>query len=267
MHPLLTIAIQAARQASKVLLRYIDRLDSLEINVKARNDLVTEVDRQAEQEIIQTIRRAYPEHAILAEETGYSHEQAQSEICWVIDPLDGTMNYIHGIPHFAISIAAKNQQNLEVGVIYDPIRNELFTAARGKGAQLNERRMRINVNKNLESILIGTGFPPSAHADQESAYNTYLKLFGAIFAKIGGVRRMGSAALDLAYVAAGRLDGFLEESLKEWDIAAGALLVQEAGGIVGDYRGGNDFLKNGNIVASNSKIYKELLDLIKTTNL
>ncbi len=261
MHPMLNIAVQAARQASKTLLRYIDRLDSLEVNIKARNDLVTEVDRQSEQEIIQVIRRAYPNHAILGEETGFTESKDGNDFCWVIDPLDGTTNYLHGIPHFAISIAVKSSENIEVGVIYDPIRNELFSAARGKGSHLNDRRMRISPNKKLENTIIGTGFPPSAHSDDEA--KPYLKIFETIFPKVGGIRRAGAAALDLAYVAAGRFDGFWEASLKEWDMAAGVLLVQEAGGMMGDFRGEKNYLHNGNIIAGNPKVYKELLELIK----
>lgn len=258
MHPLLNIAIQAARQASKTILRSMDRLDSIEINRKARNDYVTEVDRRSEHEIIQVIRKAYPDHAILGEESGFSEG---NEFCWVIDPLDGTTNYIHGFPHFSISIAVKKNDQLEAGVIYDPVRNELFTAARGKGAVLNDRRIRVSALKKLEDALIGTGFP---HREIEH-FVPFLKILESIFPQCAGIRRAGSAALDLAYVAAGRLDGFWEAHLKEWDMAAGALIIQEAGGITGDFLGEKNFLATGNIIAGNSKIYTAMLDVIQTT--
>jgi myo-inositol-1(or 4)-monophosphatase len=254
MHPLLNIAIQAARQASKTILRFMDRLDTIEINRKARNDFVTEVDRRSEQEIIQVIRKAYPEHAILGEESGYNEG---NETCWVIDPLDGTTNYIHGFPHFCISIAVKNHGQLEAGVVYDPVRNELFAAARGKGATLNDRRIRVSAVKKLEEALIGTGFPQREieHAQE------FLKTFQLVFPACAGIRRAGAAALDLAYVAAGRLDGFWEAYLKEWDMAAGILMIQEAGGMVSDFHGGKEF-SAGNIVAGNSKTHKALVDII-----
>lgn len=260
MHPLLNIAIQAARQASKILLRHLDRLDSLKVDFKARNDFVSEVDRQSEQEIIQVIQRIYPHHAILGEESGFTEGAEGNELCWIIDPLDGTTNYVRGFPHFAISIGVKNHSGIEAGVIYDPIRNELFSAARGKGAYLNDKRIRVSQNKKLDSSLIATGFPP--RGPEESA--AYLKLFNQIFPNIGGVRRAGSAALDLAYVAAARLDGFWEPSLKQWDLAAGTLLVKEAGGMTGDFQGEDQYFQNGNIIAGNPAIYKELLDLIRS---
>jgi myo-inositol-1(or 4)-monophosphatase len=222
-HPLLNIGIQAARQASKVLLRYIDRLDTLVVTAKAKSDWVTEVDKQSEQEIIEVIRRAYPDHAILGEESGYS---AGNEFTWVIDPLDGTTNYIHGFPHFSISIAVKQRDQLEAGVVYDPLRNELFTAARGQGSFLNDRRMRVSKVPKLENALIGTGFA----VREVQSFPFFINIFSHIFPKSAGIRRAGSAALDLAYVAAGRLDGYWESPLKEWDMAAGVLLVQEAGG-------------------------------------
>ncbi len=257
MHPLVNIAIQAARQASKTVLRSIDRLDSLKVTLKARNDFVTEVDHRSELEIIQVIRKSYPDHAILGEETG--HSETDSEYCWIIDPLDGTTNYIHGFPHFSISIAVKNRENLEAGVIYDPIRNELFAAARGYGATLNDRRIRVSTLKKLEEALIGTGFP---HREIEQ-FLPFLKILENIFPKCAGIRRAGSAALDLAYVAAGRLDGFWEAHLKAWDMAAGALIVQEAGGIICDYQGQTNFLNNGCIIAGNAKIQEAILEIIQ----
>lgn len=255
MHPLLNIAIQAARQASKTLLRSMDRLDVIEINRKARNDFVTEVDRRSEHEIIQVIRKAYPDHAILGEESGFLEG---NETCWIIDPLDGTTNYIHGFPHFAISIGVKNGEQLEAGVIYDPVRNELFSAARGKGATVNDRRMRVSPVKKLEDALMGTGFP---HREIEHV-QPFLKILSNIYPQCAGIRRAGSAALDLAYVAAGRLDGFWESHLKEWDMAAGVLMIQEAGGTVSDFEGGQTHLKKGDIIASNPKIHKEILEII-----
>lgn len=257
MHPLVNIAVQAARQASKTILRSIDRLDTLKVTRKARNDFVTEVDRRSEFEIIQVIRKSYPDHAILGEESGLS--EGSSEYCWIIDPLDGTTNYIHGFPHFSISIAVKNREQLEAGVIYDPIRNELFTAAKGYGANLNERRMRVSALKKLDEALIGTGFP---HREIEH-FVPFLKILENIFPKCAGIRRAGSAALDLAYVAAGRLDGFWEAHLKSWDMAAGALIVQEAGGIICDYQGQTNFLNTGNIIAGNAKIQEAILEIIQ----
>jgi myo-inositol-1(or 4)-monophosphatase len=257
MHPLLNIAIQAARQASKTVLRFMDRLDSIEINRKARNDFVTEVDRRSEQEIIHVIRKAYPDHAILGEESGHSEG---NEFCWVIDPLDGTTNYIHGFPHFCISIAVKNQDQLEAGVVYDPVRNELFAAARGKGATVNDRRMRVSSVKKLEEALIGTGFPQREIEHSQE----FLKIFQLVFPQCAGVRRAGAAALDLAYVAAGRLDGFWESHLKEWDMAAGVLIIQEAGGIVSDFEAGKNHLAQGDLIAGNSKTHKALLEIIES---
>lgn len=256
MHPLLNIAIQAARQASKTLLRYMDRLDSLTVSRKANYDFVTEVDRRSEQEIIHVIHKAYPDHGILGEESGYSEGNAY---CWIIDPLDGTTNYIHGFPHFCISIAVKNQNQLEIGVIYDPVRNELFTAARGQGAALNDRRIRVSSTPKLTDALIGTGFPHSAMEH----FPVYLKSFEQVSLQCSGVRRAGSAALDLAYVAAGRLDAFWESHLKEWDMAAGVLLVKEAGGIVGDFQNDKNYLNKGQIIAANSKMYKPLQEIVQ----
>ncbi len=255
MHPLVNIAIQAARQASKTILRSMDRLDKIEINHKGNHDLVTDVDRRAEQDIIYVIKKSYPDHAILGEESGHLEG---NEYCWLIDPLDGTMNYVHGLPHFSISIAVKNQDQLEAGVIYDPLRNELFTAARGKGANLNERRIRVGAAKKINEALIGTGFP---HRDIEHL-KPYLKNLEEIMNQSSGVRRSGSAALDLAYVAAGRIDGFWEPYLKEWDMAAGALIIQEAGGIVTDFTNTKNYLSTGKIIAGNPKIHQALQEII-----
>lgn len=253
MHPALTIAKRAALSASRILLRHFDNLERLSVTAKQRNDFVSEADVQAEQEIIQILRKTYPNHGILAEESGEQH--GHDDYQWVIDPLDGTTNFLHGIPHFAISIGFRHKNRLEAGLVYDPIRQEMFTASRGAGAQMNDRRMRVSNIPQMENALLGTGFP-FRHPQHQPAY---LNFFGSLFGKCVEVRRAGAASLDLAYVASGRLDGYWEFGLKEWDIAAGALLVQEAGGLVSDFVGGNDFMKSGNIVAGNPKVFKALL--------
>ena len=253
MHPALTIAKRAALSASRILLRHFDHLERLSVTAKQRNDFVSEADVQAEQEIIQILRKTYPNHGILAEESGEQH--GHDDYQWVIDPLDGTTNFLHGIPHFAISIGFRHKNRLEAGLVYDPIRQEMFTASRGAGAQINDRRMRVSNIPQMENALLGTGFP-FRHPQHQPAY---LNFFGSLFGKCVEVRRAGAASLDLAYVASGRLDGYWEFGLKEWDIAAGALLVQEAGGLVSDFIGGNDFMKSGNIVAGNPKVFKALL--------
>ncbi|KPJ91143.1 MAG: inositol monophosphatase [Gammaproteobacteria bacterium SG8_11] len=256
MQPMLNIAVRAARNAGNIIARSVDRLDQITISVKAENDYVSEIDRQAEQEIIHTIRKAYPNHGILGEETG-SHEG--DEYLWIIDPLDGTTNFLHGFPQFAVSIGLKHKGRLEQAVVYDPLRQELFTASRGAGAQLNDRRIRVSKRNDLEGALLGTGFP----FKQQQHLETYLKTFKALFPMTAGIRRAGSAALDLAYVAAGRLDGFWEIGLNPWDMAAGVLLIQEAGGLVSDFSGGNDFLTTGNVVAANPKVFKAMLQKIR----
>src|SRR3990167_711470 len=228
MHPMLTIATQAARNAAKIILRNVDRLDRITVTSKGNKDFVTDVDRLVEEEIIRTIQKSYPDHAILAEESG---KLAGSDYCWIIDPIDGTTNFIHGFPQFSISIALKQKNQLEVGLVYDPLRNELFTAAHGRGAHLNDRRIRVSGVKNLKDALVGTGFP----VRNLSSVKSYLKMFEEMLEQSSGLRRAGSAALDLAYVAAGRLDAFWESGLGIWDIAAGALLIQEAGGMICDY--------------------------------
>ena len=255
-HPFINIATQAARSASKVILRFMDQLDTIEIKQKSTiEDIVTQVDTFAEQEIIEHIKKVYPNHAILAEESGLIEG---SEYCWVIDPLDGSMNYVHGFPHFAISIAVKKGDRIEAGVVYDPIRQELFSAARGEGAFVDQRRIRVSETKKLETALIGTGFP----FKKKQHINPYLTTFKSIFSEVSGIRRAGAAALDLAYVASGRLDGFWEASLAEWDMAAGVLLIQEAGGMVTDFQGGDNYLFAGNIIAGTPKIQRALQDII-----
>ncbi len=257
MHPMLNIAVRAARNAGNIIVRSLDRIDSLDVSEKSHNDFVSEVDRRAEQEIIRTIRRAYPNHAILAEESG---EQAGDEFQWLIDPLDGTTNFLHGIPQFAVSIALRHKGRLEQAVIYDPVKNEMYTATRGSGAQLNERRLRVSKRKTLKGALLGTGFPFRQHQDQA----LFLETFKALTPDTAGIRRPGSAALDLAYVAAGRYDGFWEFGLKPWDMAAGVLLITEAGGMVSDFDGEDRYLESGNILASNLRLHPIMLARLQT---
>lgn len=256
MHPILNIAVTAARRAGDIITRSLDRVGKLNVQQKNMNDFVTEIDQLAEKDIIATIRRAYPTHSILGEETG---RHRGDEHLWIIDPLDGTTNFIHGFPHFAVSIAIQYRGQLEHAVIYDPIRQELFTATRGAGAKLNDYRIRVAQRRHLNECLLGTGFPYRSH----EYLATYLRGFATLLPQCAGMRRAGSAALDLAYVAAGRLDGFWEMGLQTWDIAAGALIVKEAGGMICDLAGGENYLKNGNVVAANSKIIKDMLAIIK----
>jgi myo-inositol-1(or 4)-monophosphatase len=257
MHPVLNIAKRAALSASRILLRHFEHLERLTVTTKQCSDFVSEADLQAEREIIQTLRKTYPNHGILAEETG--QQTGQDEYEWIIDPLDGTTNFLHGIPHFAISIGFRHKKRLEAGLIFDPIRQELFTASRGDGAQLNDRRIRVSGVAQLDNALLGTGFPFRNPQNQPA----YLSFFGSLFGKCLEIRRAGVASLDLAYVASGRLDAFWEMGLSPWDIAAGALLVQEAGGLVSDFAGDNDFMQSGNIVAGNPKVFKALLQEIQ----
>ncbi|MDM8559526.1 inositol-1-monophosphatase [Candidatus Parabeggiatoa sp. HSG14] len=256
MHPMLYTAIQAARRAGVIIIRSIEKRHDLLIESKSKNDFVSEVDRQAEDAIINILRKAYPNHAILAEESGM---QRGDDYEWIIDPLDGTTNFLHGNPQFAVSIALKYQDRLDQAVIYDPLRDELYTTSRGRGAFLNERRIRINRSISLEGALLGTGFP----FKQKHHKDIYLNTFNALFSQVADIRRAGSAALDLAYLAAGRLDGFWELGLKEWDIAAGSLLIQEAGGLIGDFSGGNNYFETGNIVAGSPKVFKGILQTIQ----
>ena len=257
MQPTLNIAIHAAREAGKIILRNIDRVDSLTIETKEKNDYVSEVDRMAEQEIMATIRDRYPNHAIIGEESGHSKGR-DDEYEWIIDPLDGTTNFLRGFPHYCISIAMRHKGRLEIGVIYDPIRDELFCAGRGNGAMLNDRKIRVSNLTSFESALLVTGFP----FRENQNIDTYLATLREVMLHTSGIRRAGSAALDLAYVAAGRSDGFWEFGLNIWDIAAGCLLVQEAGGLVGDHVGGHAHLETGNIVAANAKIFRLILKAI-----
>ena len=258
MQPMLNIAIRAAHHAGDFIVRKINKLPDLQVEVKARNDFVSEVDREAEVRIIEDLLKSYPDHGIVAEESGVI--EGQAEYRWIIDPLDGTTNYLHGFPQYAVSIACEHRGRLMHGVIYDPIKQELFAASRGDGATLNNRRIRVSKIKSVEGALIGTGFPFKNPADLDE----FLNLFSAFFKSASDMRRAGSAALDLAYVAAGRLDGFWESGLNSWDMAAGALIVREAGGLVTDYAGDEHFLENGQVVAGNPKIIADMLRTISS---
>ncbi|MDQ2068801.1 inositol monophosphatase family protein [Natronospira bacteriovora] len=251
MHPLLNIAVRAARSAGDHIIRRMGDRDRLSVSSKKRNDFVSEVDHEAEGLIIDLIRRNHRDHAVLAEESGSSGD---SDHLWIIDPLDGTTNFLHGLPVFAVSIAYQYKGKLEHGVIYDPVRQELFTASRGSGAFLDDRRIRVGNLRGLDGALIGTGFPYTDHRYLDE----YLAMFRAIIQKTAGVRRPGAAAIDLAWLAAGRFDGFWEMGLKPWDIAAGALLIREAGGMVGSLSGGTDYLESGHIMAGNPKVFAAL---------
>ena len=233
--PTVNVMVKAARQAGSVILRYIHRLDGLKIVEKERQDFVSEVDEQAEAEIVRELKRAHPDYAVLAEESG---ARGKSRFTWVIDPIDGTSNYLRGFPHYCISIALVEGDVVQHGVIFDPLRNELFTASRGGGAMVNDRRMRVTPRDTLEGAVLATGFPPRERARAPSQLDCIRELL----VQAEDIRRTGSAALDLAYVAAGRVDGYFEAGVKPWDIAAGLLMVREAGGTVCDYRGRNDGL-------------------------
>jgi myo-inositol-1(or 4)-monophosphatase len=256
MNPMLNIAIRAARAAGDVIIRQIDHVQDLPVIKKSRNDFVTEVDKHAEMVIIETLHKSYPDHAILAEESG---AQGDSPYVWIIDPLDGTTNYLHGFPQYAVSIALQHKGELVQALVYDPLRQELFTASRGEGAMLNNRRIRVSKQKYLEGALLGTGFP---FKDQERL-DEYLETFRALFPMTAGIRRAGAASLDLAYVACGRLDGFWEFGLKPWDMAAGALLVKEAGGLLSDIGGGDFDLYEGDIVTGNPDIQRIITDILR----
>ncbi len=245
----------AARRAGGTLIRILVKVHKLKVEQKGHNDYVSEADYAAERAVISTIHKHYPDHAILAEETG---AQGESDTVWIIDPLDGTTNYLHGFPVFAVSIAVQHKGRLEHGVVYDPIRQELFTASRGNGAHLDGRRIRVSGQKQLERALIGTGFP-FRQADIEMT--PYLDMLGKVVRHTSGVRRPGAAALDLCYVAAGRLDGFWETGLGPWDLAAGAMIIREAGGIISALDGSEDFLDTGHVLTGTPKIYSALAKL------
>jgi myo-inositol-1(or 4)-monophosphatase len=258
MHPILSIAIKAARRAGSVINRATLDGAILDVKSKRANDFVTQVDRGAEEAAIGVIRAAYPDHAILAEESGENQGGTRSDYRWIIDPLDGTTNFIHGFPQFCVSIGIEHRGALAHAVVYDPGKNELFTASKGRGAFLNDRRLRVTRCQKLDDALVGTGFP----FKELSRVDPYLRQLRTVMSSCAGVRRAGSAALDLAYVAAGRLDAFWEMGLSPWDMAAGALLIQEAGGLVGDLAGEQGYMRSGDIAAATPKVFPQLLQAL-----
>ncbi len=260
MEPMIKIALRAARKAGENIVRASDELHRFEVKAKGVNNFVTEVDLNAEQEIIYQLQKAYPDHAILGEESGFIGSE-DAEYRWIIDPLDGTTNFIRGIPHYAVSIACMYRGKLEHAVIVDPVRQEEFTASRGRGAQLNGHRIRVSDLANLEGALLGTGIPFKNHCDDK--LEAYSKSIEVLASQCAGIRRAGAASLDLAYVAAGRLDAFWEIGLSSWDMAAGVLLVREAGGLVSDIDASDNYLDSGNIVCGNPKCFKAVLQVVK----
>jgi myo-inositol-1(or 4)-monophosphatase len=258
MHPMLTIAVKAARRAGGIINRAAQNLDLLHVSRKAHSDFVSEVDGAAEEAIISILLETYPNHSILAEESGAQGDPVKSEYQWIIDPLDGTTNFLHGFPHYSVSIALMHKNIPAQAVVYNPFANELFTASRGRGAYLNDHRLRVSKRSQLADCLIGTGFPFREFSHIES----YMAIFRDIMPKAAGIRRPGSAALDLAFVAAGRYDGFWEFGLSPWDMAAGCLLITEAGGLVGDMDGNATYMQSGNLVAGNPKIFGQLIQVI-----
>lgn len=299
MNALLNVGVKAARRAGQIMLRYIDRLDRVSVEQKGFNDFVSEVDKMVEEDIVDTISHRYPQHGIIAEERGGALSRAPDfrEVEWIIDPLDGTANYLHGHPQFAISIAIRENGKVTHGVIFDPLRDELYTASRGQGAQINNRRMRVTGQSKLARALLATNFPRTlldrsldkslsrsvdkagniadntlnkaldkAHEQQSEQqrtdFDTWMRSFRAVLRLGAGMRCGGSAALDLAYVACGRLDGYCQPGLAVWDVAAGSLLVREAGGLVADFDGEQNYLETGQIVAANPLIFNDLLRMI-----
>ena len=260
MEPMIKIALRAARKAGENIVRASDELHRFEVKAKGVNNFVTEVDLNAEQEIIYQLQKAYPDHAILGEESGFIGRE-DAEYRWIIDPLDGTTNFVRGIPHYAVSIACMYRGKLEHAVIVDPVRQEEFTASRGRGAQLNGHRIRVSDLANLEGALLGTGIPFKNHCDDK--LEAYSKSIEVLASQCAGIRRAGAASLDLAYVAAGRLDAFWEIGLSSWDMAAGVLLVREAGGLVADIDASDNYLDSGNIVCGNPKCFKAVLQVVK----
>jgi myo-inositol-1(or 4)-monophosphatase len=255
MHPSLTIAVKAARRAGNAISRGARDLDRLTVTSKGPKDFVSEVDREAEHQIVETLLAAYPDHAILAEEGTAKGANADAENVWIIDPLDGTTNFLHGFPQYCVSIALAHRGLVTQAVIFDPCRNDLFTATRGRGAFLNDHRIRVSRRDRMRDCLIGTGFP-----FRDGSYlDTYLRMMKVMIEGTAGLRRPGAAALDLAYVAAGFYDGFWEVGLNPWDVAAGSLLVQEAGGLIGDLSGEGDFLHGGQVIAANPKIFAQMV--------
>ena len=258
MHPMLTTAVKAARRAGGIINRGARDLDRLIVTAKGPKDFVSEIDRAAEAAIVDTLHATYPDHAILAEEGTAEGANTTSEHLWIIDPLDGTTNFLHGFPQYCVSIALQHKGQITQGVIYDPVRNDLFTATRGRGAFLNDHRLRVSRRQHLKECLVGTGFPFRDGSDLE----TYIAMMRAMMQQTAGLRRPGSAALDLAYVAAGYYDGFWEVGLNAWDVAAGSLLIVEAGGLVGDLAGEGGYLRCGQIVAANPRIFAQMVKVL-----
>jgi len=257
MQALLNTAIQAARRAGDTTMRYVKRLDELDVRSKSRNDFVSQVDEIAEKVIIDSIHERYPDHAVLGEEGG---QKGSGDYLWIIDPLDGTTNFLHGFPMFAVSIGLQVKGRMQVGVVYDPNRQELFTAIQGVGAQLDGRRLRVDQKRTLEGALIGTGFP---YRENERWMEQYLNQLRAVMNVAGDVRRPGSAALDLCYLACGRMDGFWEFGLQPWDIAAGSLILREAGGMISSMTDDGDYMETGNVIAGAPKVHADLEKLLK----
>lgn len=256
LHPMLHTAVKAARRAGTIINRAARDIEAVAIATKRQKDFVTEVDKASEEAVIGVLKNAYPDHAILAEESGATGD---SDYVWIIDPLDGTTNFIHGVPQYAVSIALQHRGVVTQAVVFDPTKNELFTASRGRGAFLNDRRMRCSRRTGLDDALIGTGFPFRSLDRIEE----YIRVFRTIMSSTVGVRRPGAAALDLAYVACGRYDGFWEAGLSPWDIAAGSLMILEAGGLVSDFEGGEAYLQSGDVVAGAPKVFGQLLQVVQ----
>ena len=257
-HPMLNVAIKAARAAGAIINRAALDVEAVRISQKEVNDFVTEIDQASEQAIIETLLTAYPGHGILAEESGSEHGAKDSEYVWIIDPLDGTTNFIHGFPVYCVSIALAVRGKIEQAVIYDPTRNDLFSATKGRGAYMNDRRLRVSKRIRLADCLLSTGFP----FRKGDNFKNYLAIMADVMPRTAGLRRPGAAALDLAYVAAGFTDGFFETGLAPWDMAAGSLMVQEAGGLVGNFTGEADFLDHKECLAANPRVYAQLVPLL-----
>ncbi len=259
MHPMLNTAVKAARRAAAIINRASFDVDRIKVTEKMPNDFVTEVDQAAEQAIIDVLHQAYPDHAFLCEESGPSANlHDDNEHVWIIDPLDGTTNFIHGFPQYCVSIALQHRGQITQAVVYDPTRNDLFTATKGAGAYLNDKRIRVTKRDKLADSLIGTGFPYRDMGPLEQ----YIDMFRAMSPRCAGLRRPGAAALDLAYVAAGRLDGFFEKGLKPWDMAAGSLLITESGGIMGTFLGDSDYLYKGDVIAGTPKVFAQMVSIL-----
>jgi myo-inositol-1(or 4)-monophosphatase len=257
MHPVLNVAVEAAHAAANIMRRQMQHVEAIPVERKARHDYVSEVDRACEAEIVREIKRFYPDHAFLCEEGGATGD---SNLLWIIDPLDGTSNYLHGLPHFAVSIAQQVDGRTEHAVVYDPIRDELFTASRGSGAYMNNKRMRVSARNGLDGAILATAFP----FRRRDRLQAYARVFQSVFAKVEDFRRAGTASLDLAWVAAGRMDGYFEVGLKAWDVAAGALLVRDAGGVVLDFDGNDAVEEAETIIAAPYKVMTPLRQLISS---